>query len=127
MPSPVRFARYVLWVHVVVAAAASVPLLFFAGRAARRVEWVPLDPTMAKMLGAALLALAVGSLLAARDPLRHRVIVQMEIVYTALSAAVLAYRLLRFPALTPDIAWVWLALFALFCLLFSVTYPRAAR
>lgn len=122
-----RFARYVLWLHFAVAEAAAVALLGFAGRFARWVEWVPVDYTMVKMLGAALAALGVGSLLAARDPLRHRVIVQTEIVYTAASAAVLLYRLVRFPALTPDVAWLWFAGYAVFCVLFSVTYPRAVR
>ncbi len=127
MPADNRFAQYVLFLHFVVAAAASLPLLLFAGRAAAWVDWVPFDATMAKMLGAALLALAVGSLLAARDPLRHRVVVQTEIVYTGASVAVLLYRLLRFPEFTPDVAWAWFAAFAVFFVLFSVSYPRAAR
>ena len=52
-----------------------------AHRFAHWVNWRPFDPTMAKMLGAALFGFSIGSLLAARDPLKHRVIVQMEIVY----------------------------------------------
>jgi hypothetical protein len=80
---------------------------------------------MTKMYGAAMAALAVGSLLASRDPLRHRVIVQTEIVYTALGTIVCLYRLLRFGDHTPDFAWVIFAVFAVFLVLFSVTYPRA--
>jgi len=119
------YARYVLYVHFVVAEVFAIPMLFFAGRFSDWVNWTIFDPTMTKMLGAALAALGIGSLLAARDPLKHRVIVQTEIVYTALSAIVLLYRLVRFPKATPDFAWVVFGAVVLFFVLFSVTYPKA--
>ena len=119
------YARYVLYVHFVVAEVFAIPMLFFAGRFSEWVKWTIFDPTMAKMMGAALAALGIGSLLAARDPLKNRVIVQTEIVYTALSAAVVLYRSLRFPRLTPDFAWVIFGAFVLFFVLFVVTYPKA--
>ncbi len=122
-----RSARYVLVLHFVVAEVAAVPLLFRAGSLAAWVDWYPFEPVALKLLGAGFAALGVGSLLAARDPLRHRVIVQMEIVYTALSAAVLLYRGLRYPEVTFDAVWVGFAVFAVFCALFCVTYPRAER
>lgn len=120
-----RTAGYVLIAHCIVAEVFAFVLLILAGSATEWFDWLPYDPTMTKMLAAALAALGVGSLLAARDPLRHRVIVQTEIVYTALSAIVLFYRAVRFPDFTPDFAWVIFAVFALFCVLFAVTYPRA--
>jgi hypothetical protein len=120
-----RNARYVLILHAVIAEVVAVPLLLFAGRFADWVHWSFYDPTMSKMFGAALAALGVGSILASRDPLRHRVIVQTEIVYTGLSVLVLLYRHLRFPSTTPDFAWVALGAFVVLFVLFCVTYPQA--
>jgi hypothetical protein len=127
MPARNRYATYVLWLHFVVAEVFAIPLLFFAGRFSDWINWKYFDPTMVKMLGVALAALGIGSLLAARDPLRHRVIVQTEIVYTAGSVVVLLYRLLRYSADTAGFAWVALAAFAVFFVLFCATYPREAR
>jgi hypothetical protein len=126
MSAKTRYAQYVLWLHVVVSGVFAIILLFLAGKFADWVDWTPFDPTMAKMMGAALLALGVGSLLATRDPLKYRVIIQVEIVYTAATAAALLYRLLRFGDSTPDFTWAVFAICAAFCLLFSVTYPSAA-
>ena len=126
MPARNRYAQYVLWLHFVVAEVFAVALLVQAGRVSEWLDWVPFDPTMTKMLAAALASLGVGSLLAARDPLRNRVIIQTEIVYTALSAVVVLYRLLRFSDTTPDFAWVVFAVFVVLCALFCVTYPSAA-
>ena len=81
-------------------------MLFFAGRAANWVVWVGFDATMVKLLGAALAALAVGSLLAARDPLRYRIMVQTEIVCTVLGALSLAWRLWFGAGTTPNFAYV---------------------
>jgi hypothetical protein len=120
-----RTAAYVLIVHGIVAEVFAFVLLILGGRSSGWFDWVPYDATMTKMFGAALAALGIGSLLAARDPLRHRVIVQTEIVFTALSAIVLFYRAVRFPDFTPDFAWVIFAVFVLFFVLFSVTYPKS--
>jgi hypothetical protein len=120
-----RYARYVLWLHVVVSGVFALLALISAGRLYEWTDWWPFDPTMTKMLGAAWLALAVGSLLATRDPLKYRVIVQMEIVYTAATVVAVLYRLLRFPDATPDFAWAVVAICAVFFVLFSVTYPKA--
>jgi hypothetical protein len=120
-----RYARYVLLLHFLVAEVAALALLLRAGSFAEWIGWAPFDPVSFKLLGAAFAALGIGSLLAARDPLRHRVIVQTEIVYTAASAVVLLYRGLRFPDMTFDALWVGFAVFAAFCALFCLTYPRA--
>ena len=119
-------ARYVLVLHFIVALVFGVLLLAFAGRFARWVNWSYYDPTFAKMLGAALFGLSIGSLLAARDPLKHRVIVQMEIVYTLVASVAVLYRLVRYDSTTPTFAWVPFAVTAAFFVLFSLTYPRAA-
>ena len=119
-------ARYVLVLHFIVAAVFAVLLLLLAHRLARWVDWRPFDPTMAKMLGAAMAGLCIGSLLAARDPLKHRVIVQMEIVYTFVASVAVLYRLVRYNDTTPHFAWVPFAVTTVFFVLFSLTYPRTA-
>ena len=117
-------ARYVLVLHFIVALVFAVPLLVFAYRFAHWVHWRPFDPTMAKMLGAAMLGLGIGSLLAARDPLKHRVIVQMEIVYALVASAAVLYRLVRYTDATPHFAWVAFGVTTAFFVLFCLTYPR---
>ena len=119
-------ARYVLVLHFIVALVFGVLLLAFAGRFARWVNWGYYDPTMAKMLGASLFGFSIGSLLAARDPLKHRVIVQMEIVYALVASVAVLYRLVRHSGTTPHFAWVPFAVTTAFFVLFSLTYPRAA-
>jgi hypothetical protein len=123
MSARTKASRYVLIAHAVVGLVFAVPMLFFAGRAANWVVWVGFDATMAKLLGAALAALAVGSLLAARDPLRYRIMVQTEIVFTVLGALALAWRLWFGAGLTPNFAYVGFGVLLAFAVLFSVTYP----
>jgi hypothetical protein len=120
-----RASRYVLVAHAVVGLVFAVPMLFFAGRAAGWVHWAGFDATMVKLLGAALAALAVGSLLAARDPLRYRIMVQTEIVFTVLGALALAWRLWFGSGYTPHFAYVGFGVLLAFAVLFSVTYPAA--
>ena len=48
--------------------------------------------TSGKVLAAALLALGLGALRASRDPWRDRLMVQVLIVFTGLSALAIAYR-----------------------------------
>jgi hypothetical protein len=118
-----RASRYVLVAHAVVGLLFAVPMLFFAGRAATWIEWVGFDATMVKLLGAALAALAVGSLLAAREPLRNRIMVQTEIVFTVLGTFGLGWRLWFGAGYTPNFAYVGFAVLLAFAVLFSLTYP----
>ena len=119
------YARYVLLLFFICSAVLAVPMLFFASRATRSLRWYPFDPLSTKMLGAALAALGVGALLAMRDPLRHRVIVQIDIVYTAMTTVVLIYREARFNSMTPNVVWFILGFAILLLVLLSVTYPAA--
>jgi len=50
--------------------------------------------TSGKVLAAALVALAVGAGLALRDPWAHRAVIQVLIVFLALAAVAILYRLL---------------------------------
>jgi len=63
------------------------PLIFELGWAA-----TVSNATSVRVLGAAFLAFALGAFSAAREPLRHLVILRMEILFTALTAAFLAAR-----------------------------------
>jgi hypothetical protein len=101
----------------------AVPLLFFLGWGSGLVHWYELDPTVGKLMGAALAALAVSSFLAAMDPARHRFVVLTQLVFTALAALALGYRLLLGPGHTHDVGWVILGLLTLFTLLFVAFYP----
>lgn len=127
MPDRNDAVRIVLVAYALVCVAFAVPLLFFLRRGADLVHWYGLDPTAGKLLGAALVALAVGSLLAATDPSRHRLVVLTQLVFTVLGVLVLAYRLLLAAGHTHDVSWVILALLALFAVLFASFYPAGER
>jgi hypothetical protein len=117
--------RWVLIVHFVAAWVFAIPMLFFVGKAAEWVNWYPFDPTMVKLMGAALLALGVGSLLATRDPYHHRLMVQTEIVFTFVGALTMLYRLVWADAWTPHFAWAVFGVLTAFFVAFSLAYPKA--
>jgi TRAP-type uncharacterized transport system fused permease subunit len=83
-----RLLAYVLYVYAAVAVAVAVALIFLLGPAAT-IE----NGTSVRILGAALLALSYGAVAAARDPLRHRVVLIVEVLFMGLSALALVYRL----------------------------------
>jgi hypothetical protein len=61
------------------------------------------ETTSGRILAGALLALGFGALMASRDPRRHRVVIQMLIVFASLAALAIALRLAfgdhpRYPA-----------------------------
>jgi hypothetical protein len=52
------------------------------------------NQTSERILGAALLAFGMGAVAVARDPVRNRALLQVEIVFTALCTLSLVWRLL---------------------------------
>lgn len=96
----------------------AVPLIFQVGPAA-----TVTNATSVRVLGAALLAFAVGAFAAARNPPGHRVVLRMEIVFTALTIGFLAFRLLR-DHIVHDRAWLVLLPLAVCLVLLIVLYPR---
>jgi hypothetical protein len=79
--------------------------------------------TSGKVLAAALLALGLGALRASRDPWRDRLMVQVLIVFTGLSALAIAYRILfEGHALLP--AGILLMLAVATPVVLVVFYPR---
>ena len=98
--------------------AVAIPLLFafsYAGDLA--------DTTSGKILAAALLAMALGALAAARDPWQNRVMILVVIAFTTLAALAIAYRL-AFREHQSDPAWMILPLAIAAPVLFAVFYPR---
>jgi len=97
----------------------AVPLIFRLGPA----ETVT-NATSVRILGGALMALAFGAFSAAKDPRRYLVILRVEIVFTALTAAFLTYRLLT-DDIAQDRTWLVLPPVAACMLLLLLLYPRA--
>jgi len=127
MSARLSACRWTLIVHFVTAMVVGIPCLFFVGVAAGWIHWLWFDYSLVKVLGAALIALGIGSLLAARDPLRHRIMVQTEIVFTGLAALALAYRLIMQSSTTPHVGWVFLVVLATFFVAFCLFYPTDQR
>jgi hypothetical protein len=118
-----RALRVVQVVFAVACAASAVALIFQFGPVSN-VE----NATSVRILGAALAALAVGAFSAAEEPWRHRSLLQVEIVFTALTSLFLAYRLLAHHVAAGDRAVYLLPPVAICCILLLVLYPwRPAR
>lgn len=98
--------------------AVAIPLLFAFANAGDLA-----DTTSGKVLAAALLAMALGSLLAARDPWGNRVLILVLIAFTAMSALAIAYRL-AFREHANDPAWIVLPLAIAAPVLLALFYPR---
>ena len=111
-------ARILLVLYAIGSVAITVPLLFAFGHAGDLA-----DTTSGKILAAALLAMGYGALVAARDPWRNRLMIQMVMAFTALSSLAIVYRL-TFEHHRPDPAWVLLPLAVAAPVLFALYYPR---
>jgi hypothetical protein len=97
--------------------AVAVPLIFELGPAA-----TVTNGTSVRVLGAALLALAVGAFSSAEHARRHWVTLRVEIVFNALTAGFLLYRILV-DHLVHDRAWIVLPPVAVGLVLLLVLYP----
>ena len=97
----------------------ALPLIFELGP----VETVT-NGTSVRVLGAALLSLAVGAFSAAKDPRRNRIVLRVEILFTALTAGFLAYRLIS-DHIAHDRVWFILPPVAICLILLLVLYPPA--
>jgi hypothetical protein len=88
-------------------------------------NWPVQDPTMYRLVGAAILAFAASSILAYRETDWEKVIliVRTEIVWTALATLVFLVALIFGGA--PAIAWLYTLLMAGFCAAFSIFYRPA--
>ena len=118
MRDRIRVARMLLVVYAVGSVAVAIPLLLGFGNAGDLA-----DTTSGKILAAALLAMAFGALAASRDPWRDRLMIQVIIAFTTLSAVAIVYRLaFEDHAVFPTLILLPLAVAA--PILFAVFYPR---
>ena len=113
-----RITRLLLVVYAAGSVAVAIPLLFAFAHAGDLA-----DTTSGKILAAALLAMAFGALVAARDPWQNRVLILVVIAFTAMSAVAIAYRIL-FEEHPEDPAWIVLPFAVAAPLLFALFYPR---
>lgn len=84
-----RLLTLVLYLYGIGGLAVAVPLMLLLGPAAHAT-----NATTVRLFGAALFALAFGALAAAREPARHRIVLLMEIAFTALASLVLTFKVL---------------------------------
>jgi peptidoglycan/LPS O-acetylase OafA/YrhL len=119
VPGRNAVTRVLLVLYFLGSVAAAGMLAFDVGRAGDLAE-----TTSGKVLAAALLAVGIGALLAARDPWRDRAVIQVIVVFTALSALAIVYRL-AFEDHESDPAWLVLPFALAGPVLFLVFYPRA--
>ena len=111
--------RTLLFLYFLASVAIAIPLLFYT-RHAGNIS----GTTSGKVLAAALIAMGIGALRAARDPWRQRLVVQVLIVFTALAACAIVYRLVaeRHPH---DPAWIVLPFALAAPVLLACFYPRS--
>lgn len=105
------------------------PLLLAPGRALGFFSWDPIDPLITRLLGAALLALAWGSLRAylSAEEKRMQAMAEVNAVYATLGALGILRHLLT-GSYYPPIIWVIFAALALFALawIFALVRLRAS-
>ena len=118
VPDRNKIAQILLVLYAVASVAVAIPLLFaFAGAGNLAAT------TSGKILAAALLALALGAVAAARDPWQNRVMIIVVIAFTSFAALAIVYRLM-FLEHQSDPAWMILPLAIAAPILFALFYPR---
>lgn len=110
--------RILLVIYFVTSLAVAFPVALGIGRAGELA-----GTTSGRILAAAVVALGVGALLAAVDPRRHRAVVLVLIVFTALSALAILSRLIG-DEHRNDPAAILLPFVVACPVLFAIFYPR---
>jgi hypothetical protein len=119
----IRILRVLLGVYAAGSLAVVVPLLLDAPGAGELA-----GTTSGKVLAAAILALGFGAAMAARDPWRNRIMVQVLIAFTTLATLAIVSRLiLHEEPYDLDPAWLVLPVAAATPVLLAVFYPRAGE
>ena len=112
--------RYWFVVHFIIDIIFALPLLLLPGKFMAFIGWSTVDPIMSRLVGAALLGIGTESLLgrnANRDV--FKAMLNLKIIWS--SAAVVGIGL-GIADGGPQIAWLFLGIFAVFCVLW--TYYR---
>lgn len=108
--------RYTFLIHAVVAVLMGLPLLVGPGRWLDLFGWAPIDPIMARLFGAALIALGWGSYRGWRAAARSdvEILIQVEAIFTVLcSLAILRHLVV---GSWPWYVWVMFIAFVLFAI-----------
>jgi hypothetical protein len=112
--------RILLVLYAVGSIAIAIPLLFDLRGAGELA-----GSTSGKILAAAILALALGAALSARDPRQNRTVILVLIVFMALAAVAILWRLLfHHEGYAVDPAWMVLPVAVAGAVLLAVYYPR---
>ena len=118
MVDRLRVLRILLVLYFVGSVGVAIPLLFDLGDAGDLAA-----TTSGKILAAALVAMGIGALRAARDPWPQRLMIQVLIVFTALSTMAIVYRL-AVERHHHDPAWIVLPFAVAAPVLLACFYPR---
>jgi hypothetical protein len=121
MPGRDRVMRFLLAIYAAGTILVAMPFALALSNVGNLAE-----TTSGRVLAGALLALGFGSLMAARDPWRHRLVIQMLIVFTSLAALSIAARL-AFGEHSRDPAWLLLPAAIAMPVLLGCFYPRGPR
>ena len=116
--------RTTFLIHFFVGLIFGLIFLLFSELWGELVNWPATDPTIYRLLGAAILGYGVSSWFAYRETswARVTILVQMEIIWTGLGALVSLWGLI-FEGI-PAIGWLYAVLLAAFAVTFSVFYFR---
>ena len=108
--------RITFILHAIVALVFGLGLLAAPGRVLDLFGWVPIDPLMSRMLGAALLALGWGSIRGYRAATwgEVEILVEVESAFTVLAAVGLLRHLLS--GSWPWYVWMTFAIYAIFAI-----------
>lgn len=108
--------RITFLVHAIVGVLLGLPLLAAPGRWLTLLNWAPIDPLASRMLGAAILALAWGSLRAyrAEEWSEVELLVEVEAAFTTLASVGLLRHLLV--GSWPWVPWAIFAITAVFAI-----------
>ncbi|MFC1670103.1 hypothetical protein ACFL20_06885 [Spirochaetota bacterium] len=112
--------------HSICAFLFGIGLYFVPELTAGALNWTPVDPTMSRFMGAAMLAISFKSLLAYRASSWEsvRIIVMFEICYCILGATIGLYSVIV--AKAPLFAWASIAVWVIFLIPFSYFYRKSS-
>ena len=116
--------RTTFLIHFFVGLVFGLIFLLFSELWGELVNWPATDPTIYRLLGAAILGYGVSSWFAYRETAweRVKILVQVEIIWTGLGALVSLWALI-FEGI-PAIGWLYAVLLTAFAVTFSVCYFR---
>jgi hypothetical protein len=119
--------RYTFIVHAVVSLLTGAALLVAPGRSLGLLGWLPIDPLLSRVLGAALLGMAWSSWRGFRstDWKQVRLLVEAEAVFCVLASVAVLYHIAG--ENFPWYAWTMFAVLAAFAVAWLVALYRALR